>query len=259
MEAITKRNQFDKKQNEQFDEKLLELSKRRKELEILNKLYEDETIIKKERRKERKKNLLEELEKKIEDNEEREHMFRLGGIFRKQSERYNKELEEESRFLTERIKTMKKILALKTNQEVNVNDDKTAMEEKSRAMNQSNHITTQIMATLNVCLIKLFGIIKFPFFFIWNLFYKKISSKSLLEQCNALKNREMVYNELDPDEKSRINKAKVNYQGRIITFEQFACNSEEIYAALSHSEIITLLEGKFDRLKEEEKNHNFNF
>lgn len=57
-------------------------------------------------------------------------------------------------------------------------------------------------------------------------------------------NCELTWKELNPVEKSRIREAKVNFQGRILTFESFACNDEEIYEALSHNEIVTLLNGK---------------
>lgn len=57
-------------------------------------------------------------------------------------------------------------------------------------------------------------------------------------------NCELTWKELKPVEKSRIREAKVNFQGRILTFESFACNDEEIYEALSHNEIVTLLNGK---------------
>lgn len=53
-----------------------------------------------------------------------------------------------------------------------------------------------------------------------------------------------TWKNLNPDEKSQVNEAKVNFQGRIITFETFACNDEEIYEALSQRDIQKLLNGK---------------
>lgn len=82
--------------------------------------------------------------------------------------------------------------------------------------------------------------------------YKK--QKSHAEKSSIAKNTtfsiikhqncELTWKELNPVEKSRIREAKVNFQGRILTFESFACNDEEIYEALSHNEIVTLLNGK---------------
>ena len=59
-----------------------------------------------------------------------------------------------------------------------------------------------------------------------------------------LKKKENSWKDLNADEKGQIKEAKVNFQGRIITFETFACDIEEVYEALSPSEIRTLLNGK---------------